>query len=411
MNLRLVAHIGVALASLFCAFFAFSSSLDTGFSGADFAVLEPALRVRSAADAITPPWIPPFERPLSQLAFAGEVSLWGLRAPRYVVTHMVLHAANATLLFALFRGPLGSAVAAGAAILFALALGFYGESVWRPAHLSILLATTFVLGTGIVALRAQLERTPRRRLLATLLTAELFLLALFCHEAGAMALVMLGGLMWPHRRSLSSVLRKMAFLVILGSGAVILQLLRGQGADELLLSASTWLSLPVRVLRLLSQMLLPLAVQPVESASEALLPRVLTLVEQTRPISGLLFLGAGALWFVKGGGAVRWLLSSYLAFLVPLSLHPLTQARLDLGETCLPAAFLCGAVALGFHRLWHRVGTAGRVLLALVLVGILYGDLAVVRRYQAQAAAAGRSAESELRLQALRQQREAAPHP
>ena len=409
MNLRLAAHIGVALASLFCAFFAFSPSLDTGFSGADFVVLEPARRVQGPADALTPPWIPPFERPLSQLVFAGEVSLWGLRPPRYVIAHMVLHAANATLLFALFRGPLGSAVAAGAAILFALALGFYGESVWRPAHLAILLATTFVLGTGIVALRAQLERTPRRRLLATLLTAGLFLLALFCHEAGVMALVMLGGLMWPHRRSLSSVLRKLAFLVFLGGGAVILQLLRGQGADELLLNASTWLSLPVRVLRLLSEMVLPLPVEPVVPASEALLPRVLTLVAQTRPISGLLVLGAAAVWFVKGGGAVRWLLSSYLAFLLPLALRPPTEPRLDLGETCLPAAFLCGAVALGFHRLWHRVGIAGRALLALVLVGLLYGDLSVLRRYQEQAAAAGRTPESEQRLQALLQQQEAAP--
>jgi len=401
MNVRLLAHVGMALMALFSAFFTFSAAVDTGFSGADFGFLERSVAAPGAAATLTPPWVLPFERPLSQLVFAGEVSLWGLHAPRFVVAHTVLHALNATLLFALFRGPLGSPVAAGAAILYALALGFYGESVWRPAQLGILLATMFVLCTGIVALRAQLERTPRRRLAATLLTAFLFLMAILCHEAGVMALVMLGGLMWPHRRSLSSVLRKLAMLVALAGGAVMLQLLRGHGARELLLQASTWLALPVRALRLLSLMVLPIGVEPSGPAPDALLPRVLALLEQIRPFTGLFFLVMAALWFFKGGGAVRWLLASLLAFLVPLAMRAPTQPRLDLGEGYLPAAFLCGGIALGFYQIWHRVGAGRRLLLGAALVGMLYGDLAVVRRFEAQASAAGQSADSQARLQAL----------
>ena len=107
--------------------------------------------------AVHPAWAEPFSRPLTQLLFAAELSAWGLQASRYVLAQVLLHAANATILFALFRGPLGSPAAAGAAILFSLGLGFYGETVWRAAALGTLLATTFVLGTGIVALRAQLE--------------------------------------------------------------------------------------------------------------------------------------------------------------------------------------------------------------------------------------------------------------
>src|SRR5262249_17527302 len=151
----------------FCSFFAFGRSLDNGFWGDDFVVLDHAIAADRDPGVLTEHWIRGFDRPLSQIAFYAEYSLWGLHAGPYRVAHLLLHAVNATLLFALFHGPLGPQVAAGAAILFALGLGFYGDTLFRIASLSQLLVTSFVLGTGIVALRAQLERTPRRRLAAT----------------------------------------------------------------------------------------------------------------------------------------------------------------------------------------------------------------------------------------------------
>ncbi|HZL86385.1 MAG TPA: hypothetical protein VFD07_13505 [Candidatus Krumholzibacteria bacterium] len=401
MSLRFLAHLGMAFSALFCTFFAFSGATDSGFSAPDFVMLEHALATDTAVQSLTPPWIPPFERPLSQLAFDFELDAWGLRASRFVLAHIFLHTINATLLFALFRGPLGPQVAAGAAILFALGLGFFGESVWRPANLSILLATTFVLCTGIVALRAQLERTPRRRFIATVLTAGLFFLSMLCHEAGVMGLVLLGGLMWPHRRSLSSVVRKLTLLVVLAAGAVILQLLRGHGVADLLLQASTWVTLPVRALHLLSLMVLPLAADAAHPSPNVLVQRMLELIHQTRPITGLFVAGAAVLWFIKAGGAVRWLLSCLFAFLVPLSLRAPTEPRLQLGEACLPAAFVCGLVALGFYQLWHRVGRPLRIVLGVVLVALLYGELAVVRGFDAQARTAGQSADSAARMQTL----------
>jgi len=377
MSLRVAAHLGMALAALFCALFAFSASLDVGFSGDDLRFLERALTATSLWDE---PWAGAFERPLAQLLLHGQITSWGLEASRYTLSHALLHAANATLLFALFRGPLGFPVAASAAILFALGLGFYGESLWRPSQLAILLATAFALSTGIVALRAQLERTPTRRLVATLLSALLFTLALCTHEAGVMALVMLGGLMWPHRRSLSSVLRKLALLVVLGAAAVAWQILRDHAAVELLLQGSTWINLPVRVLRLLSLMVLPLTTQIPEPEATSLFSRFLTMLEQTRPFSGLLLLLGMGFWFFRGSGALRWLMASYLAFLVPAALRPPTEARLDLGEAYLAAAFFAGIVALGFYQLWHRAPRAYRLLLAILLVALLYADLALVRR-------------------------------
>jgi hypothetical protein len=287
-------------------------------------------------------------------------------------------------------------------MLFALGLGFYGESLWRPSQLAILLATAFVLCTGIVALRAQLERTPSRRLAATLLTAFLFTLALCSHEAGVMALVMLGGLMWPHRRSLSSVLRKLALLVVLGASAVTWQLLRDHGGVELLLQGSTWLNLPVHVLRLLSLMVLPLTTQPQETLSVSLLSRFLAMLEQTRPFSGLLVLLGMGFWFVRGSGALRWLMASFVAFLVPAALQHSAAARLDLGEAYLAAAFFAGIVAFGFHQIWHRATKAYRVLLALLLLALLYADLALIHRGAEFSRELAERPENQARLQEMR---------
>ena len=63
MNVRLLAHVGMALGALFCAFFAFSPAVDTGFSGADFDFLEHTLAAGTAtatrATARSPLNVPP----------------------------------------------------------------------------------------------------------------------------------------------------------------------------------------------------------------------------------------------------------------------------------------------------------------------------------------------------------------
>ncbi len=401
MNLRFLAHAGVALLALFCSLFAFSGAIPQGFAGDDFHYLEPAAAAPNPRAALHPPWVEPFARPLTQVLFHFELSLWGLQSSRYVLMQVLLHAANATILFALFRGPLGSPAAAGAAILFALGLGVYGEPVWRAAALGTLLATTFVLGTGIVALRAQLERTPHRRFVATLLTALLFVLALSCHESGVMALVMLGGLMWPHRRNLSSVVRKLTLLVLLAGAFMLLQLWRADAATEPLWRASWWLALPVRLLRLVSLMVLPLTTTAATPEAGSFLQRLLALVEQTRPFSGLALVAAAVVWFLQSGGALRWLLSSYVAFLLPAALRQPMQPRHDFVGTYLAAAFLSGIAAWGFYRLWHKSGVGRRLLLTGGLVLLLFVELAVVRGFAVQSLEAARSAESQERLQSL----------
>jgi len=85
-------------------------------------------------------------------------------------------------------------------------------------------------------------------------------------------------------------------------------------------------------------------------------------------------------WFFRGSGALRWLMASYIAFLVPAALQPPAAARLDLGEAYLAAAFFAGIVALGFHQIWHRATKAYRLLLAVLLVALLYANLALIRR-------------------------------
>jgi hypothetical protein len=404
MSLRFWVHAGVALAALFCSFFAFGRSLDNGFWGDDFVVLDHAIAADHDPGVLTQHWVRGFDRPLAQIAFYAEYSLWGLHAGPYRVAHVLLHAVNATLLFALFHGPLGPQVAAGAAILFALGLGFYGDTLFRIANLSQLLVTSFVLGTGIVALRAQLERTPRRRLAATLLAALLFFLALLCHESGTMALVMLGGLMWPHRRNLSSVARKLALLVVIAALYWGLQFLQEASFGGLADVTAPWVTLPVRGLRLAGLMVVP--VQPgTEPQGVLLLHRLLILVDQMRPALGLVLLAAAAFWFLRGPGAVRWLLASWVACLIA---PVLTTTRVDLSEAYLPAVFLCGCVALGFRHLWLHATTLLRGLLAAALVMLLYADAGRVRRSEQAAEESGRSPESEHQLQQL--QARVTPH-
>jgi hypothetical protein len=401
MSPRLLAHVGVAVATLLCALFAFWAALDNGFWGSDFHFLERAAAAETDAAVLVQSWVEPFQRPLSQLAFYSEYTLWDLDSHAFLLTHVLLHAFNSTLLFALLRGPVGPQGAAGAAILFALGFGFFGETVLRIADLAHLLGTTFVLATGIVALRAQLERTPRLRLTATLFAASFFLAALLSHEGAIMALVMFGGLMWPHRRSISSVTRKMALLVAIAVAWLGVQVVRGIGVADLLTQADTWLEGPWRVLRLAALSVVPIASDSVPEPGGSLLQRFLQLVDQMRPILGLFLVASATVWFWRGAGAVRWLLASWLGYLVALGVLQPPGTTAQLADAYLPAAFFCGAVAHGFRLLWIRATPGRRVLLGLVFVVALHAGVVRVQTYELLADERGRSLESRRLLQEL----------
>ncbi|MFQ5600388.1 MAG: hypothetical protein ACE5G2_07530 [Candidatus Krumholzibacteriia bacterium] len=401
MSQRFLMHAGVAAAALCCALFAFAPGFDNGFYRDDFVLLERAEAARHDPSVLAERWVEPFNRPLSQLLFYLEYQLWGLDSGLYIVTSTLVHALNAALLFALFQGPLGAQVAAGAAILFGLGFGFYGKAVLWAANLPELVATTFVLGTGVAALRAQLERTPRKRLAAMGIAGLLFLLALLCKESGLMALLMVGGLMWPQRRSLSSVTRKLAVLVVISVAYLGLQIVHGTGVARVL-DPSIWLRLPLRAVSLAAFMTLPVqGDSTLVHGAGPLLSRFLILIDQTRPLLGLVLLAAGIFWFVRGPGAVRWLLASFLGFLLPSGLIQLPGTWLDIRYAYLPATCFCGLAAYGLRALWLRWGAGRRVVLALALFACLYADLALVRRLESKYDGFGKSAESQTRLQEL----------
>jgi hypothetical protein len=395
---RLLLLAAVVAGALFCALFVFSPGFDNGFWRDDFVLLERAEAAREHLPGLWQRWVEPFNRPLAQAAFYLEYRAWGLDAGRYILTNTLLHVVNAALLFWLFQGPLGPQVAAGAALLFALGCGFYGKAVLWAANLPDLLATGFVLATGIAARRAQLARLAPQRAAWMGLAGILFALALASKESGIMALVMVAGLMWPHRRSLGSVVRKIGMLVVIGGIYLTLQLLAGSGISVVLAEPGAWLSLPLRALRLVTFMTLPvLDESPVASAASPLALRIIQLVDQVRPVLGLVLLGLGILWFLRGSGAVRWLLASLAAFLLPFGFIHLPGDWLDIRYAYLPATCFCGLLAYGLRSLWLRSHRMVQALLVVVLLAGIYGDIVLVRRLEAKYDAFGRSEESEAR--------------
>ena len=217
-----------------------------------------------------------------------------------------------------------------------------------------------------------------------------------------MAIVMVAGLMWPHRRSLGSVVRKVSVLVLVLGGYLGVQMLNGTGFAYVLHDPKSWVEMPMRSLRLATLMMLPvLQDSPLLAHGGSLVVRSVALLEQVRPVLGILLLGLCVLWFLRGSGAVRWLLASYLAFLLPFGLIELPGTWLDIRYAYLPSTCFCGLLAYGFRALWLRNRWELKTLLALVLLAVTFADVTLVRRLEAKYDDFGRSPESQTRMRQL----------
>jgi len=392
----------VAFACIACSLFAFSRGFDNGFWRDDFVLLEHAEATRDHLPELWSRWVEPFNRPFAQAAFYLEYRLWGLDSGRYILTNTILHVVNCVLLFWLLQGPLGGQAAGGAAILFALGMGFYGKALLWAANLPDLLATSFVLATGIAATRAQLARLAPQRAAWMAFAGLLFAMGLACKESGIMAIVMVGGLLWPHRRSLSSVVRKLAVIVAVCAAYIAFQLLQGSGLSRVVHDPTVWLALPIRALQQATLMAIPAqADSPLVGSLGPLAARAVMLVDQLRPALGIVLLAFAALWFWRGKGAVRWLLASYFAFLLPFGLIHLPEGWMDIRYAYLPATCFCGLVAYGLRSLWLRAGGAVRFLLGVVVILAIAADVTLVHRLEAKYDGFGRSEESQSALRAL----------
>jgi len=394
--------LAVALGALLCSVFVFAPGFDNGFWRDDFVLLERAESARTDPSLLGTRWVEPFNRPLAQVAFYFEYRIWGLEPGRYILTNTLLHVVNAILLFWLLQTPLGAQAAAGAALLFALGMGFYGKALLWAANLPDLLATAFVLATGIAATRAQLARLAPQRAAWMGVAGMLFAMGLACKESGIMAIVMVGGLMWPHRRSLASMVRKLAVLVAVCGVYIAFQLLNESGLGRVVHDPAVWLALPLRALRLATVMAVPVqADSPLASALGPLGARAVALLDQIRPAIGLVLLGCGGVWFWRGGGGVRWLLASYCAFLLPFGLIHLPEGWLDIRYAYLPATCFCGLIAYGLRGLWLRVGRVRRMALGLALMAAVAADVTLARRLEAKYEGFGKSEESQEQLRIL----------
>jgi hypothetical protein len=402
MSHRLRLLVAVVAAAFFCSLFAFAPAFDNGFWRDDFVLLERAEAARTHPSTLGSRWVEPFNRPLAQLVFYVEYRLFGLDSGKYIVANTLLHVVNCALAYWLFLLPLGPPAAAGAALLFALGCGFYGKAVLWTANVPDLLATGFVLATGIAATRAQLARRAPERAAWMGFAGILFAMGLACKESAITALVMVAGLMWPHRRSLVSVLRKIAVLVVVAGAYVALQLVADSGIARVVHDPVAWLQLPGRALRLATLMTLPVqADSPLVSNLGPLAGRLAVLMDQVRPVFGVVLLAAVALWFWRGPGVVRWLLAAYLGFLLPFGLIHMPEGWLDIRYAYLPATCFCGLVAYGMRALWLRSGRLGRLAIGIVMLGMIAADVTLVRRLEAKYDAFGRSDESQSQLRAL----------
>jgi hypothetical protein len=402
MSHRIRLLLAVIAAAFACALFAFAPGFDNGFWRDDFVLLERAEVARTQPATLAQRWVEPFNRPLAQVAFFIEYRLFGLESGKYIVANTLLHVGNCVLLYWLFLLPLGPQAAAAAALLFALGFGFYGKAILWAANVPDLLATGFVLATGIAAIHAQLARRAPERAAWMGFAGILFAMGLACKESAITAIVMVAGLMWPHRRSLWSVVRKIAVLVIVAGVYFIVQLLADSGVARVANDPAAWLQLPGRALRLATLMAVPVqADSPLVATLGPLATRVALLVDQVRPVLGVVLLALAGLWFWRGSGAVRWLLAAYLGCLLPFGLIHLPEGWLDIRYAYLPATCFCGLLAYGLRAVWVRVGRTWRFAIGLVVVGLVAADVTLVRRLEAKYDGFGRSDESQAQLRSL----------
>jgi hypothetical protein len=391
VNQRTGLHLALTAASVALAFFAFYTCLDNEASIADALLLRQAQQAHADNSVAVANASGSWHRPLAQAFLVWEYRVWGLEFALYLLLQVVLHAVNAALVFALFRYPVGTPVAAASAMLFAIGVGFYGTAVFSISAIDQMLALTCVLAAGVAAARAQLLRTAGQRTASMLLASLLFLAGLASHELAIMALVVIGGYMWPNRRSAFSLIRKLALLVLTVAAWITYQWHYPGSGPDTLLQASSWLWMPWRTLQLASWMVVPVDTGLLVEEPTGWMFRMARLLEQTRPVYGLAIGAAMGWWFWRGSGAFRWLLASWVAFLVPVALLASTEptSALSPHDVYLAAPFLCGLLALMLRRFWLSTAVFGRSLAAVALSFCLTGDLLLIRIIEQRAAERG----------------------
>ena len=133
-----------------------------------------------------------FYRPVVRLWFVGAVSACGPSSSCYHLLHLGLHALNGLLLFTLtFLVSRDRFISSTATLLFLVIPGYVEAVQWVCAATEVL-STLFMLLTAILTLLAADTRRPGLWWLA----AACALVALFAHESGIAALLLVPCLLW-----------------------------------------------------------------------------------------------------------------------------------------------------------------------------------------------------------------------
>jgi hypothetical protein len=156
-----------------------------------------------------------FWRPVSTLLYGLEIAVFGGHPVGYNVVHVLVHALNAVLVWAIARRLSGGNDAAplAAALLFAI-YPLHPNAVIFGASFATLFAATFLFGSTLLYLRFRESGARSDQLLAL----GLFALGLGSYEAAAVLPAVVAG--WDHlqagRRHLSRIAGYLPFFILLG---------------------------------------------------------------------------------------------------------------------------------------------------------------------------------------------------
>lgn len=173
---------------------------------------------RDLASLFGAPWLEisvvKFWRPVSTLLYGLEIAVFGGNPVGYNVVHVLVHAGNSVLVWAIARrlGGGDDMVPLAAALLFAV-YPLHPNAVLFGASFATLLAASFLFGSTLLYLRYRESGARSDQALAL----GLFALGLGSYEAAAVLPAVLAA--WDHlrtRRHLSQVPRYVPFFLLLG---------------------------------------------------------------------------------------------------------------------------------------------------------------------------------------------------
>jgi hypothetical protein len=318
-----------------------------------------------------------FWRPISTLLYGIEIAAFGGHPAGYNVVHVLVHALNAVLVWALARRLQGddpdAVTPLAAAFLFAI-YPLHPNAVIFGASFATLFATTFLFGAALLYLRFRENGARSDRLLAL----GLFALGLGSYEAAAVLPAVLAA--WDHlrhggRRHLSRVWGYFPFFVLLGLYFLLRKSLFGVfvgGYEE----QSRSLTAP-RIGRLLRDLELSLVQlhAPLYDREPGALAQGLGCVL----LIGLPLVIAWAARRTDRGFLRRWLCAWVwtLATLAPFAFQPSVPG--DGRYWYLAAAGVALSLAFVARAVWAAIPSRARVLgpVALGLFGLFWAALLV----------------------------------